>query len=98
MTFVGLDLAVARKSDYALLDEDVNCSFGECEDREDGSGLIPAGVDAEASVGRRDVLGNSRRRFVVFAPPPSGEGGTPCPLRGFLGDWGAVLGCGVGVR
>ena len=44
MFFVGLDLAVARASAYAVLHPRMQCSFGWWDYREDGEGIIPSVV------------------------------------------------------
>ena len=54
--FIGLDLtdptaATPRPCDYAVLDSDLNCSFGQWTYREDGAGIIP-----EPALGRSFIL------------------------------------------
>ncbi len=54
--FIGLDLtdptaATPRKCDYAVLDSDLNCVFGQWTYKEDGAGIIP-----EPALGRSFIL------------------------------------------
>lgn len=83
MTFIGLDLAENR-SDYARLDEDLNCSFGKWEYREDGSGLPPVGVNAESSViaidGPQGLAGCARAPMRVSEWKLSTPGRSPSRL------------------
>ena len=62
MFFVGLDLAVARASAYAVLHSTMECSFGWWDYREDGVGIIPS------------VVGD--RSFVLAIDGPQGWAGS----------------------
>ena len=62
MFFVGLDLAVARASAYAVLHSTMECSFGWWDYQEDGVGIIPS------------VVGD--RSFVLAIDGPQGWAGS----------------------
>lgn len=66
--FIGVDLAIARPSDCAVLDRDLNCEFGTWTYREDGSGIIP------------DVVGDEH--FVLAIDGPQGLAGGPAAAAG----------------